>query len=390
MTLLLLCLSIGVLDAGSERSAIRPELAAFQVTDSLQRLELSYEIPFSAVVFTRDSPGFVARFTMRMSCSDSRGGQLTADDWEHSVRVQEYDSTMRMQSVYAGRETLRVAMHPLVADVAFDDRHSERAQSWRFKIDPPRLVSDLRLEAGGGRTVLESRDTLRLYFETYDHEQGLDSCRVRVVQGRRVFGLHWIPVSHDSWRQTHRWAFPLAALEDGQYEVQVEAASRRLKSPVVKKATFQVGSSFFHSERAYQEKVSQLLYIATPAEQQALRKAVPAERESLWAAFWKGKDRTPTTSRNETEEDYFRRISYAIEHFGHGDRGYKSDRARVYVKLGPPDNIESVPFESHSNAYEVWYYYGQNLKLTFLDVNGFGEFKLVDPSDLFQSQEWKY
>jgi len=384
----LLSVFLGVLDAGSERPAIRPELAAFQVTESLQRLELSYEIPFSAVVFTRDTPGYVARFTMRMSCADNRGEQLTADDWEHSVRLQDYDSTMRMQSVYAGRETLRVAMRPLVVDVAFDDRHSERAQSWRFKIDPPRFVSDLRLELGG-RAVLEARDTLRLFFETYDHDQELDSCRVRVVQGRRVFGVHRVTVAHDSWRQAHRWELPLTALEDGKYEVQVEGSSRRLKTPIVKKAGFQVGSSFFHSERAYQEKVNQLLYIATPAEQQALRKALPADRESLWASIWKGKDRTPTTARNETEEDYFRRIGYAIEHFGHGDRGYKSDRARVYVKLGPPDNIESVPFESHSNAYEVWYYYGQNLKLTFLDQNGFGEFKLVDPQDLFQNQEWK-
>jgi GWxTD domain-containing protein len=385
----LLCLLLGVLDAGSERPAIRPEFAAFQVNESLQRLELSYRIPFSAVVFTRDTSGYVARFTMRMSCADSRGGQLTADDWEHLVRLQEYDSTMRMQSVFSGRETLRVAMRPLVVDVAFDDRQSERAQSWRFKLDPPRLVSDLRLEPGG-RAVLEARDTLRVRFETYDRGGELDSCRVRVVQGRRVYGLHWMPVSRDSWRQAYVWEFPLAALEDGQYEVQVEAASRRLKTPVLKRAGFQVGSSFFHTERAYQEKVNQLLYIATTAEQQALRKALPAERESLWAEFWKGKDRTPTTGRNETEEDYFRRIGYAIEHFGHGDRGYKSDRARVYVKLGPPDNTESVPFESHSNAYEVWHYYGRNLKLTFLDVNGFGEFKLVDPPGLFQDEEWKF
>ena len=78
-----------------------------------------------------------------------------------------------------------------------------------------------------------------------------------------------------------------------------------------------------------------------------------------------------------------------MDHFGHGDKGWRSDRARVYVRLGSPDNIDSHPFESPGNPTEVWYYYSQSLTLTFEDVNGFGEYKLVYPADFFEVQGWQ-
>jgi GWxTD domain-containing protein len=389
MAPLLLAAILGVTGTASERSTIRMDLATFQASDSQQRLELSFEIPYTAVVFTRDSLGYLGRFTLQVSCVDSRGEQLTADDWEHTLRLQDYDSTMHSQSVSTGRETLRVAMRSLTVDVGYRDWHSERALSWRFKVDPPKYLSDLRVEQEAGRAAFQSRDTLALYFETYGRNSELDSCRVRIVQGRRVFAGQSVAAAPDSWRQVHRLAFPLTELEDGEFEIQVEGYGPKLRTPIVRKTLFRVGNSFFRSDRAYRDKVNQLLYVATDAELKRLRLAAPAERESLWIAFWKEKDQTPTTEKNETEEEYFRRINYAIDHFGHGDRGYKSDRARVYVKLGPPDNVESLPFESHSNAYEVWYYYSLSYKLTFLDVNGFGEFKLIDPLNFFQTQGWQ-
>jgi GWxTD domain-containing protein len=85
----------------------------------------------------------------------------------------------------------------------------------------------------------------------------------------------------------------------------------------------------------------------------------------------------PATDRNEREEEYFARISYAEEKFRHGDRGYRSDRGRVYVVYGPPDQVESRPFELDTPAYEVWSYYGSGRSFTFVDRYGTGQFVLV-------------
>jgi GWxTD domain-containing protein len=385
----LLALVLGTSPAALERPAIKLDCVTFQVSDSVQEIEIDYDIPYTSVTFVRDSADFVARFTVRVQCWDSRGNQVAAQDWDRAIRVGNYEPTMRSQDRFTGRETLRVPMGRLDAEVAFADQQSEREQTWKFKLEPPKYLSDLRIEPKPGRAIFQSSDTLHVYFETYDRGSELDSGRAQITRERRVYAAQRFKVERDSWRMPHRLDFPLSPLDDGDYQLQLDVKGRSPKVAAMRRAVFQVGNSFFRSERTYREKVNQLVYIANDAETQKLLKAAPGERESLWNAFWAGKDRTPTTPQNETEEEYFARIQYCIDHFGHGDKGWRSDRAKVYVRLGAPDNIDSSPFESPGNAHEVWYYYGQSLTLTFEDVNGFGEYKLVDPADFLQTQGWQ-
>ena len=91
---------------------------------------------------------------------------------------------------------------------------------------------------------------------------------------------------------------------------------------------------------------------------------------------------TPVKGRYATEEEYFGRIDYAEEHFRHGDRGYLSDRGHVYALYGPPDQIESRPFEIDSPAVEVWYYYQLNKEFDFVDRFGAGEYMLQNREEL--------
>ena len=52
------------------------------------------------------------------------------------------------------------------------------------------------------------------------------------------------------------------------------------------------------------------------------------------------------------------------------------------MKYGPPDLIESRPFERESNAYEIWSYYNISKQFTFVDYHGFGEFILYKEANL--------
>jgi len=136
---------------------------------------------------------------------------------------------------------------------------------------------------------------------------------------------------------------------------------------------------FFYDDSAWAAKCEQLLWL-TDAGKIAEFKHLPAEgRESAWKSFWRELDPTPTTARNEKEEEYFERIEYAEEIFRRGDKGFRSDRARVYALLGPPESIESRPFELETNAVEVWYYYSRGLTFVFVDRSGFGEYILESP-----------
>ena len=67
------------------------------------------------------------------------------------------------------------------------------------------------------------------------------------------------------------------------------------------------------------------------------------ERDQFIESFWQRRDPTPDTVENEFKEDHYRRIAYANEHFAAGIPGWKSDRGRIYIMYGPPDEIDAHP-----------------------------------------------
>ena len=74
------------------------------------------------------------------------------------------------------------------------------------------------------------------------------------------------------------------------------------------------------------------------------------ERDQFIEQFWLRRDPTPDTVENEFKEEHYRRIAYANEHFASGIPGWKTDRGRIYIMYGPPDEIESASLRRHLRA----------------------------------------
>lgn len=95
--------------------------------------------------------------------------------------------------------------------------------------------------------------------------------------------------------------------------------------------------------------------------------------------FWKQYDPTPETEYNELMEEYYSRIDYAALEFRgiSKNNGLSTDRGKIYIKHGKPDNIERA---SDSNGYvvETWVYKILNQKFVFVDKQGTGNFILID------------
>jgi GWxTD domain-containing protein len=85
-------------------------------------------------------------------------------------------------------------------------------------------------------------------------------------------------------------------------------------------------------------------YIITSEERSAFKHLkTDEEREQFIESFWLRRDPTPDTIDNEYKDDHFQRIAYANEHFASGIPGWKTDRGRIYIMYGKPDEIESHP-----------------------------------------------
>ncbi len=155
-------------------------------------------------------------------------------------------------------------------------------------------------------------------------------------------------------------------------------------------------------ERHYKSWLEEdVVYLILPEEREAFNQlGTEEEREQFIEQFWLRRDPTPDTIENEYKEEHYRRIAYTNERFSSGIRGWESDRGKIYIMYGPPDEIEGSPAggmydrpmeegggATMAHAYEKWRYrnldeIGTNVTLEFVDIAGSGEYRLtMDPSE---------
>jgi GWxTD domain-containing protein len=144
-----------------------------------------------------------------------------------------------------------------------------------------------------------------------------------------------------------------------------------------------------------------VVWIITDQERAAFKQlSNDEERDNFIEAFWQRRDPTPDTEENEYKEEHYRRIAYANEHFAAGIPGWKTDRGRIYIMYGPPDENETHPSggtyerpmeegggETSTFPFEDWRYrylegIGQEVIIEFVDTCMCGDYHMtIDRSE---------
>jgi GWxTD domain-containing protein len=116
------------------------------------------------------------------------------------------------------------------------------------------------------------------------------------------------------------------------------------------------------------------------------------ERDHFIEQFWMRRDPTPGTPENQFKVEHYRRMAYANGHFAwRSTPGWKTDRGRIYILFGPPDELEShrsgrpaqVDGIATNIPLEQWLYHslkgiGVNVIMDFTDAANTGEFRMTE------------
>ena len=151
---------------------------------------------------------------------------------------------------------------------------------------------------------------------------------------------------------------------------------------------------------AYKDWIDDVSIILTQSERDAWKKLqTDEEREQFIKTVWYLRDPDPDTEENEYKDAFYERIAYANEHFTSGKPGRLTDRGRIYIKFGKPDEVESHPAGGNYNRpynegggststypFEKWFYryipaVGSGIELEFVDPTGSSEFRLARNPD---------
>lgn len=173
----------------------------------------------------------------------------------------------------------------------------------------------------------------------------------------------------------------LSGLKPGRYILRIQVVDQSNGSSTFRDIDFYyLGSQELSESSLKQMEYYYFIdYYATPEELKEF-KSLPEEGKLMFLKkFWKRFDPTPNTEYNEFFAEFVKRCQYADEHFSvPGKPGRLTDRGRIYIKYGPPDEINRVTFELTSRNREHWIYYGKGVKeFVFVDIKNSGDYELV-------------
>lgn len=363
--------------------------------DGHPALAVTIAVPHGQLQWLRTDRGYAAaaEFTIVFE-PESRRRQF-GDVWDRSLLVAEFAATSgatliekRTFEVPPGRYRLRVGLRDLNAE-----RQSESSEALEVPdySKVPVGFADLELGVLGPDSLFQpvpSRrygvDVARLVARAalFDRRPGpwprtypfrwriLDDSGAEVRSGAREATLEHsaaaVLVRPDS-----------SELFVGAYVFQLELNEGESKWLVDR--SFEVEESGPPRGRDFERILEPLSFIADAEDVDQMRDLPPDRQAAAWDAFWRRRDPTPETSRNEAMLEFLRRVRYVERHFQNFGPGWRSDMGRIYIRYGGPDQVESRPSNSSEPALEIWYYNRPYRRFVFADREGFGRYVLVSP-----------
>jgi len=133
----------------------------------------------------------------------------------------------------------------------------------------------------------------------------------------------------------------------------------------------------------------EVVHINTEREREFFLQLITDEqRDKFIETFWRVRDPTPGSPRNEYKEEHYQRLAYANKFLGREThrRGWQTDRGRIYILLGKPQNKSYYPSSANAYAMELWFY-SQDPRtgippffyILFFKKTGIGEYRLYSP-----------
>jgi GWxTD domain-containing protein len=147
-------------------------------------------------------------------------------------------------------------------------------------------------------------------------------------------------------------------------------------------ATSTLGTMFgAMSEEELDDLFAKSKYLALPNEINQYNKlSNEAGKREFMNQFWEVRDDNPNDARNEYFLGYLKRISESNAKFtALGREGWKTDRGRIYLLYGDPNEIERYPNQTDTRPYEIWTYHDLEggAYFIFADITGFQDYQLV-------------
>lgn len=168
-----------------------------------------------------------------------------------------------------------------------------------------------------------------------------------------------------------------------------------LQFPLLTAPSFQKIELAGLSEELLSAEFRQVRYIATEQEIKLFAQLdSDADKLEFLARFWSDIERGSFDRPPIKRAAYLQRVVETNERYrAMGKEGWRTDRGRVYILYGEPDEIDRFPSLGGSKPYEIWRYHRieNSVEFVFVVRFGFGDYELVHSTkrDEFRDDQWQ-
>ena len=244
-----------------------------------------------------------------------------------------------------------------------------------------------------GKIFGEAQSEVFYYFEVYSESAaptdsadyttycvGPDNFHIPLESGRVGQAGGKIPILH---------SIPVSEYPPGYYDLIVEVSAVGSQVQIERRQRFSVYQNPLNLKyKAYEDILGDLSFMAGEEEITRLRNVSQENRQAALYRFWKERDPTPASAKNELFLEFYERLYIAKRLYSRRNEGKSiiTDQGKVFMMLGAPDEVLNFEDRAEASDTQVWKYDAQQLKVVFRDDAGSGNFRLISPYSLLEDE----
>lgn len=374
----------------------------FNMDRATPRIDVYIELIHDDLTFVRNEAQnrYEAKFETVIAVYDEDENQVTSRIVNNDVYVQDYDLTNSREERLQLSRSLDLKEGSYILKVRVTDLISKQVlnRNLEFEIfdtqDQDIAVSDLlflnELETDSSGNVISVKPRVRenfsraddnfyIYLNVYSKKVPTDlTLKYSFMTSKEEVEYDSTVTSHVTKPVTsHIFKVDKRLLAGNSYRCVVEVENDEDDTEIARYLSF-----YWVTTPETGEDISlaiqQMRYLGIPDSIDQYEDAPYPEQRRFFEKYWAARDPNPDTAMNELMVEYYQRVNLANREFSNfNEGGWLSDRGRILIKFGQPDDIERHPFEIDTYPYEVWRYYALRKIFVFADRTGFGDYRLL-------------
>jgi GWxTD domain-containing protein len=389
-------------------------------------------IPHALLDAVTIGAGGFAEFRLDVAVVDARGNSLATDSWTRrvpwlarpargsasvemmtfTVDTGDYEIRAIVKDSASGRQsTATLPVHafkgrPSASDLLLASEIRRATPGDTAASVGELRKGDLRITAATDLALSPTQAVLYYYGEVYRDSAGDVpwALRVRSTDGRVIVTAPGAPAAIAAGGGVITGSVDLAGLPPGSYLAELVVGAGR--DSATRTAPFRMTGFELEQKLAEQAQTSgaaadmfaqlteakadtlyaPLFYLAPMSELNVYRGLTLEGKRRFLREFWRQRDPTPGTPENELQAAFYQRLAEANRRFREGGAaeipGWRTDRGKILILRGEPDEIMRRPSNGPSNPWEAWRYTRPRpLKYVFYDQTRLGNYQMIYTDD---------